>query len=285
MSRAARYRGRFAPTPSGPLHAGSLVMALASWLDARANDGEWLLRIDDIDPPRTQPGAADRICWQLERCGLYWDGQVLWQSEHQQRYQAALTRLLDSGGAFYCRLSRRDLQPWGGRHPGRAVAIDHQTAAPATAAVRLDVDDTAICFDDRFQGRQCVSLASDGPFVIRRRDGLFAYQLACAVDDADLGITDVVRGVDLLDSTARQIHVLNALAPSMPRYGHLPVVCDAQGNKLSKSAGSAALDLAAPSEALDQALQWLGLHVTVDTTACMLDQAISAWPTRLKQGW
>lgn len=276
------YRGRFAPTPSGPLHVGSLVTALASWLDARAHAGKWLLRIDDIDPPRQQAGAAELICRQLERCALHWDAAVIYQSQRSAAYQAALSALLASDAAFYCRLSRSALKACGQRHPGRAAAA---TDNPRDAAIRLDVEAAPLCFEDRFQGRQCIALQHDGPFVIGRRDGLFAYQLACAVDDAEYHITDVVRGIDLLDSSARQIAVLRALGHSPPRYAHLPVVRDAAGIKLSKSAGSAALELTDPARALDQAMQWLGLTVDRDTPERMLQQAVACWPARLAKGW
>ena len=240
------YRGRFAPTPSGDLHRGSLLTAVASYLDARQANGAWHLRIDDIDPPREVPGAADRIQQQLAAHALHWDGSVQYQSQRHDAYAAAVDMLLASGHAFYCALSRRQLADLGGRHPGPAVAIrpaSHSSPNPNTdCAIRLAVPDTPICFTDRLQGRQCLSLGeADGAFVIRRRDQLYAYQLACALDDADQGMTHILRGADLMDSTLRQVHVLDCLGRTRPDYGHLPVLTDSDGNKLSKSAGAAAL--------------------------------------------
>ena len=268
---APRYRGRFAPTPSGPLHFGSLVMALASWLDARRHQGEWLLRIDDIDPPREQPGAADSILQQLDAFALHWDGPVHYQSQRHQAYEAAVQQLLATGDAFYCQLSRRELDAMGNLHPGRSAAI----RSTADAAVRLAVPTEPVCFDDRFQGRQCLDLnRQEGAFVIRRRDGLYAYQLACALDDADLAITDVVRGMDLLDSTPRQIHVLDCLGRTAPRYGHLPVVLGTDGHKLSKSSGAAAIEDGQTPQTLKLALSHLGIEVDADKPERMLDAAL-----------
>ncbi|MFN3714658.1 MAG: tRNA glutamyl-Q(34) synthetase GluQRS [Alcanivoracaceae bacterium] len=268
---ATSYRGRFAPTPSGPLHLGSLVMAAASWLDARRHDGVWLVRIDDIDPPREVAGAADVILRQLTLFGLHWDDQVIYQSQRHPGYEAAVQMLLQDKRAFYCRLSRRELEACGQIHPGPAAA----SLAAAGAAVRLAVPDQPICFDDRALGSQSFRLdQQEGAFVIRRRDDLYAYQLACALDDADLAITDVVRGMDLLDSTPRQIHVLDSLSRPAPRYAHLPVVVDGQGNKLSKSAGSAAVDRLHPGATLSLALSHLGLDIAADEPSRMLDEAL-----------
>ncbi|WP_111658331.1 tRNA glutamyl-Q(34) synthetase GluQRS [Isoalcanivorax indicus] len=235
---APDYRGRFAPTPSGPLHSGSLLTAVASYLDARQAGGTWLLRIEDLDPPREIPGAADIILRQLEDHGLAWDGPVQYQSQRQAAYAAALDQLHAQGMAFYCTLSRRQLAERGGHHPGPAVA----TSPGPNRAVRLAVPETTLHFDDLLQGPQQSRLSTeDGAFVIRRRDGFYAYQLACALDDADSGITHVLRGIDLLESTFRQLWVLDCLSRPRPQYGHLPVLVDASGEKLSKSAGAAAL--------------------------------------------
>lgn len=255
MTDAAVYRGRFAPTPSGPLHFGSLVVALASWLDARAQEGVWLVRIDDIDPPREQPGAADQILRQLDACGLHWDNSVRYQSQRHDAYEAAVQQLLNQGDAFYCQLSRTDLAALGHRHPGISAATDDAR----DSAVRLTVPAQPLCFNDRWRGEYCLDLQdAGGAFVIRRRDGLYAYQLACALDDADDRITDVVRGVDLIDSTPRQLRVLDALARPAPRYGHLPLVLAANGEKLAKSSGSEAIEIGQAERALAQALRWLG---------------------------
>ncbi|ASK35184.1 tRNA glutamyl-Q(34) synthetase GluQRS [Alcanivorax sp. N3-2A] len=251
------YVGRFAPTPSGPLHFGSLVTALASWLDARYYGGTWLLRVDDLDPPRQQAGAAERILRQLEAFGLEWDGQPVYQSQRSAAYQAAVERLLAHGSAFYCSLSRKQLAALGDLHPGPAVA---EPPGP-DLAIRLAVPDRERCLQDRLQGRVCANLGREGgAFVIRRRDGLYAYQLACALDDADQGITDVVRGSDLLASTLRQLWVLQCLGAPAPNYSHLPVVMDPAGGKMSKSAGAAALDIKRPGITLFAALACVGLE-------------------------
>lgn len=265
------YRGRFAPTPSGPLHLGSLVMALASWLDARQQQGEWLLRIDDIDPPREVAGAADTILYQLDAFALHWDGPVHYQSQRLPAYASAVQQLLNSGDAFYCQLSRKELEVLGNIHPGASLACHSSD----DAAVRLAVPSTAICFDDRFQGQQCYRLdQQEGAFVIQRRDGYYAYQLACALDDADMAITDVVRGIDLIDSTPRQVHVLNCLQRTAPHYGHLPVVLDNNGKKLSKSCAAAAIKANQVPSTLQKALQLLGLEIEPATPEQMLREAL-----------
>lgn len=232
------YRGRFAPTPSGPLHRGSLLSAVASYLDARQAGGEWLVRIEDLDPPREVPGAADTQLRQLAAHGLHWDGNVCYQSQRHPAYADAVDQLLSGGHAFHCTLSRQDLAALGGRHPGARVAV----APGPDRAVRLSVPEAPLGYEDLLQGPQHMTLTEDdGAFVIRRRDGLYAYQLACALDDADSGITHVLRGIDLLPSTFRQLHVLDCLGRARPVYGHLPVLVDRAGDKYSKSAGAAAL--------------------------------------------
>lgn len=250
------YRGRFAPTPTGSLHFGSLVTALAGWLDARYHDGQWLLRIDDLDPPRQKPGAVDAILRQLDAFHLCWDYAPIYQSERHAIYQNAVDRLLADGKAFYCSLSRKQLKALDHIHPGPVVA---QPPGP-NRAVRLAVSNSLRFLDDRIQGRVDANLALEGgAFVIRRRDGLFSYQLACALDDAELGITDVVRGSDLLASTLRQQWVLECLGEPAPCYAHLPVVMDPAGGKMSKSAGSAAIDSQHPERFLFAALYCVGL--------------------------
>lgn len=233
------YRGRFAPSPTGPLHFGSLVAAVASWLDARANGGEWLVRIEDVDTTRTVPGAADEILRALEGFGLEWDGEVVWQSARTALYAAALERLRAGGVVYRCRCSRKEVADSGiagiegAIYPGtcRALALD----ATHAGAMRLDVGAAPIEFDDRVQGRIRQDVARDiGDFVLARRDGLHAYQLAVVVDDADQCITDVVRGADLLQSTPRQIVLQRLLGYATPRYLHVPVAANARGEKLSK---------------------------------------------------
>lgn len=255
------YRGRFAPTPSGPLHFGSLVAALASWLEARAAGGEWLVRVDDLDPPREVPGAADTILWQLEQFGLEWDHSVIYQSQRHSAYQAAVDQLLEQGHAFYCTLTRKQLAALDHNHPGIRAAVD----ASADASIRLAVPDRELCYGDDIQGEVCNNLHNDGgAFVIRRRDGLFGYQLACALDDADDGITHVLRGADLLDSTLRQRWLLECLGRPAPHYAHLPVITDGRDTKLSKSGGSEALDPGRASKLLSAALYCMGLQPPKD---------------------
>ena len=261
------YRGRFAPSPTGPLHFGSLVAALASWLDARAVGGEWRVRIEDVDVPRTVPGAEAQILRALEAFGLHWDGAVARQSERTALYEAALERLRASGRIYRCRCSRREIAdsaftgPEGPIYPGTCRSLGLDSAIEG--ADRLRVPAGKIAFDDRVMGRVEQDLARDvGDFVLRRRDGHFAYQLAVVVDDADQGVTDVVRGADLLLSTPRQILLQQTLGFETPRYLHIPVAAHPDGQKLSKQSLAAALDPAHPLEALTKALKFLGQPVT-----------------------
>jgi len=254
-SASLPYRGRFAPSPTGPLHFGSLVAALGSWLLARHAGGEWLVRIEDLDPPREVAGASERQLRTLEAFGLASDDPVLRQSDRGDLYQQALDRLLSNGDAFVCHCSRTDLAADAGVH--RRCVPGAQRSDPA---IRFRVPaDTVVQFRDALQGpvEQRVDLAV-GDFVLRRTDGLWAYQLAVVVDDAAQGITDIVRGADLLDSTPRQILLQRALALPAPRYAHLPLIVDAQGNKLSKSLASLPIDGAAPLPALRAAWSALG---------------------------
>ncbi|MCC6472940.1 MAG: tRNA glutamyl-Q(34) synthetase GluQRS [Burkholderiales bacterium] len=254
-------RGRFAPSPTGPLHFGSLVAAVASWCEARARGGQWLLRIEDLDPPRCAPGAAEDILATLERLGLDWDGTPMRQSTRGAAYAAALERLADH--VFPCACSRREiadsaLNPQGeqvypgtcrgGLPPGRGVRSS-----------RLRVDECEIEFTDAVQGRIRQSLARDvGDFVLRRADGVFAYQLAVVVDDAEQGISHVVRGADLLASTPRQIYLQRLLGLPTPHYAHVPVALNAAGEKLSKQTLAEAIDPSHPAPALAAALAFLG---------------------------
>lgn len=259
-----RYRGRFAPSPTGALHFGSLVAALGSYLDARARDGEWLVRMEDLDPPRAAPGAAADILRTLESLGLHWDAAVLRQSERGDAYQAALAALERMGATYPCACTRREIgdSALAGTdgslvYPG--TCRNGLRAGRAARATRLRVDDAVIEFDDAVQGRMRQRLAADvGDFVLRRADGLFAYQLAVVVDDAAQGITDVVRGADLLDSTPRQILLQRLLGAPTPRYLHLPVAINAAGEKLSKQTRALPIDRAGPGAALVAALEFLG---------------------------
>lgn len=262
-----RYRGRFAPSPSGPLHFGSLVAAVGSYLDARAQGGEWLVRIEDLDPPRERPGAADDILRTLDALGLHWDGPVVRQSQRSELYADALDRLLGLGLIQDCTCSRSALAalPANARrdggdelfHPPQCLP---QSGPPAPgAAQRLRVPRGTVEFEDRSLGLQRTDVAETvGNFVLRRRDGLFAYQLAVVVDDAAQSITDVVRGADLLASTPRQMLLQQALGLPRLRYLHLPLAVDGRGRKLSKSESAPAARGASPAASIVAVLEFLG---------------------------
>ena len=289
------YRGRFAPSPTGPLHAGSLVAALGSWLDARWHRGAWLLRIEDVDQPRCPPGMDRRILQQLDALGLRSDEPVSWQSQHESRYAEALQRLVDAGLAYPCACTRAELvaaqgaRPRHGelRYPGtcRPEAGGLRGRAPRAWRLRLP-DDACVRWLDRRLGPQQQDVAQAvGDFVLKRADGLWAYQLAVVVDDAAQGISDVVRGADLADNTPRQILLQRALGLAEPRTLHLPLVLAADGSKLSKQSGAQAfeLDFADALAALRAAAQVLGLPELPATTGCdWLAQAVAAWGQALK---
>ncbi|MBE0624512.1 MAG: tRNA glutamyl-Q(34) synthetase GluQRS [Burkholderiales bacterium] len=258
-----QYRGRFAPSPTGPLHFGSLVAAVGSFLEARSHGGQWLLRMEDLDTPREQPDAADTILRTLEACGLRWDGKVVYQSQRSDAYGAALARLQAHGLTYPCGCSRREiadsiLAPDGALiYPG--TCRNGLATGKTPRAARVRVGDTVIKFDDALQGRICQDLAAAaGDFVLLRADGLYAYQLAVVVDDAEQGITDVVRGADLLDSTPRQIYLQRLLGLPTPRYLHLPAAVNAAGEKLSKQTRAAPVDGRDPVPALAQVMRFLG---------------------------
>jgi glutamyl-Q tRNA(Asp) synthetase len=272
------YVGRFAPSPTGPLHFGSLLAATASYLQARHLGGRWLLRIEDIDPPREQPDAARRIVEALECYGFEWDGPVIYQSGSQAAHAAALQRLLDDGHAYRCGCSRSDLAdaprgPLGIIYPGTCRT---GTTASETA-IRVRTDDSLIGFIDGLQGAQQEQLESEsGDFVVWRRDGLVAYHLAVVVDDHEQGITEIVRGIDLMDSTCRQIWLQQLLGFRTPSYVHIPVASHADGQKLSKLTGASAVSLGRPQEVLVQVLAALGQRPPGDLGASALDE-IWAW--------
>ncbi len=258
------YTGRFAPTPSGPLHFGSLVAALASFLDARAHGGRWLVRIEDLDPPRSQPGAADTILRQLEAHGLEWDGEVIYQSQRSAAYREALQALHRLGHAYACTCSRREIRAratrWGAEGPIYPGTCRGGHAEPGRRhAMRLHTLGAVIGFDDRLHGpvRQDIALEV-GDFVIWRVEDIASYHLAVVVDDAWQGVSDIVRGADLLDSTPRQLLLQRLLGLPTPRYLHLPLALGPDGQKLSKQnlAPPLCLDAAAPS--LVRALDFLG---------------------------
>ncbi len=297
---AGAYVGRFAPSPTGPLHAGSLVAALASWLDARAHRGRWLVRIEDVDRPRCVAGAERLILDQLDRCGLRADEAVWRQSERSAAYQAALDRLIASGWAYPCGCTRRDIER-ALAAAGRPRRRFEELVYPGTCrsglqgkpvrAIRLrtvvDGHDLVIEWHDRRLGARRQNLTREvGDFVLKRADGLLAYQLAVVVDDAAQGVTDVGRGEDLADATPRQIHLQRCLGLPTPRYLHTPLVLGGDGHKLSKQNGAAPLDLDDPRAAVGAALQVLGLAglPATGSLAELLAAAVRAWAQRWHAG-
>jgi glutamyl-Q tRNA(Asp) synthetase len=275
------YVGRFAPSPTGPLHFGSLVAAVASWCDARAAGGRWLVRMEDVDKPRERPGAAARILHALRAFGLEPDGEVMVQSARTAAYRAALERLAPY--TYGCACTRRELADSTLGTGGAAIypGTCRNGLAPGriARAVRMRVDDAVVAFDDAVQGRIVQHLALDvGDFVLLRADGLHAYQLAVVVDDAAQGVTHVVRGADLLDSTPRQILLQRGLGFAEPHYLHVPVATNAAGEKLSKQTLATAIDAAHPVPALRAALRFLGQDpVATDDRDALLAAAIGRW--------
>ncbi|MBU0499952.1 MAG: tRNA glutamyl-Q(34) synthetase GluQRS [Gammaproteobacteria bacterium] len=282
------YRGRFAPSPTGKLHFGSLVAAVASYLDARTAGGEWLLRIENIDPPREVPGSADAILASLEVFGFEWDGGVLYQSDRLDRYRAVVDELRREGLAYPCACSRKEigaharLGPEGPIYPG--TCRDGLPPGREGLALRLLTHDRPIGFDDRIQGHLTQSVESEtGDFVILRADGFFAYQLAVVVDDQDQGITQVVRGCDLLHSTPRQIHLQRLLGYTTPGYAHIPVVLDDTGKKLSKQDLAYPVDPTDPLPALGRVLGFLNQEqppLALDNLEDWWTWAIGHWQIR-----
>ncbi len=334
-----RYVGRFAPTPSGPLHLGSLVTATASFLDARAVGGMWRLRIDDLDAPRVAPGAIDDILRALDSHGLHWDGAVNYQSANTERHRAALDELCRQSLCFRCRCSRRELRgqrvypgtcrhrglvdgaDGSGEREGLAPRMEEQReglaprmgegregpaprmggrreglASRTEVALRIRVPDVEVAWRDRVQGRHAQRLATDvGDFIVRRRDGHAAYPLAVVVDDAEAGVTDIVRGADLLDETPRQRFLMQRLGLAVPRYLHVPVVVGRDGAKLSKANAASAVLATAPAQgaanlritlallgqaapaidAVDELLAWAAAHWRVDALPCSV--AMQHW--------
>ena len=283
------YIGRFAPSPTGPLHQGSLVAAMASYLDARAHTGQWLVRIEDIDEARTIPGAADSILQCLSVLGMQWAGEIVWQSRRRDLYQTAFERL--DGHVYACGCTRKEIAD-----SRIGIASDGAAVYPGTCrnglapgktarAFRLRVPDDAsgcITFEDRWLGKVTQHLATEvGDFVLKRADGFWAYQLGVVVDDADQGVTHVVRGADLLDSTPRQIYLQRLLGVPTPRYLHVPVLTNAAGEKLSKQTGAQPLDLAQPLNALLAAARFLQLPVTkAQSIDAFWQHATEAWANR-----
>jgi len=298
------YVGRFAPSPTGPMHAGSLVAALASWLDARAHRGRWLVRLEDTDTPRCVPGADREILRQLDALGLAPDAPPTWQSNRGDAYAASLQHLVDAQLAYPCGCSRREiddaLAAAGRRPPRHGERVYPGTCRPERGGLKgkparawrvmVGRDDAPVVIEwhDRRLGAQRQDVTHEvGDFVLKRADGPWAYQLAVVVDDAAQGVTDVVRGEDLADNTPRQIHLQRLLGLPTPRYLHTPLVRDAHGDKLSKQTGAAALDVREPLAALRAAAQVLGLGdpaPAAATAAEWLAAAVAAWTERWVRG-
>ncbi len=272
------YIGRFAPTPSGGLHLGSLVAALASYLDAKAVNGKWLIRIEDIDPPREVLGATDNILRTLEAYGFEWDGEILYQSSRLADYEWVIDKLFSNGLAYACTCSRKQLENYS-IYPN----FCRDALKPRLdAAIRIRVPELIYQFTDRVQGKFSQHLGQEvGDFIIKRRDGFFAYQLAVVLDDAEQGITDIVRGADLLDSTPRQLYLQELLGFSIPKYLHVPILLDKNGHKLSKTQCSPILSMTEASKLLLTALEILGQPVETnlyqETPQHILNYAISNW--------
>lgn len=281
------YIGRFAPSPTGPLHFGSLVSALASYLDAKANGGKWLVRIEDLDPPREQPGAASTILQSLEDHGLHWDGEVIYQSQRSHAYQAWLDALLQAKLAYPCSCSRQDLTAMGGIYDGRCR--NRQVDPNQICSLRLKlyelpdrVTPELIQFDDLIQGHQIQNLRTQaGDQILKRRDGFYAYQLAVVVDDIAQGITHIIRGSDLLEVTARQLFFFELVGAPLPQFGHVPLAIQANGQKLSKQNHAKAIDSTLAGKNLWQALTFLGQQPPADLAEGAADDllawAVSHW--------
>jgi glutamyl-Q tRNA(Asp) synthetase len=274
--------GRFAPSPSGELHFGSLIAALGSYLDARAQHGRWLVRIEDIDPPREVPGAASAILQQLDHYGLHWDGEVLWQSQRHEAYREALRWLQQHRQSYFCRCSRSRIQQTGGYYDGHCRDAGY---GPENAALRLRQHHPVYQFHDLLRGDVVADAAlAQEDFIIHRRDGLFAYNLAVVVDDHFQGVTEVVRGADLIAPTVRQIALYEQFSWPAPAWLHLPLALNPDGNKLSKQNHAPPLPTGDPRPTLVNALRFLGQTVSTGwqdlSLSQLLEQAIAVWDRR-----
>ncbi|WP_320743912.1 tRNA glutamyl-Q(34) synthetase GluQRS [Enterobacter mori] len=275
----SHYIGRFAPSPSGELHFGSLIAALGSYLQARARQGKWLVRIEDIDPPREVPGAAETILRQLEHYGLHWDDDVLWQSQRHDAYRERLAWLYEQGLSYYCTCTRARIQSVGGVYDGHCRTLNN---APENAAVRIRQRSPVTHFTDLLSGEIYANkhLACED-FIIHRRDGLFAYNLAVVVDDHFQGVTEIVRGADLVEPTVRQISLYHQFGWTAPDYIHLPLAVNARGVKLSKQNHAPALPGGDPRPVLIDALRFLNQNVTNEWQDLrideLLDLAVAHW--------
>lgn len=273
------YVGRFAPSPSGPLHFGSLIAAVASYLDAKYHCGDWLLRIDDLDPPREVAGASQQIITSLRDHGLDWDGKICWQAQRSAAYSKTLAELESAGHCYRCDCSRAQLAGSNGIYQGNCR--ERELPSQPGCATRIRVNSHSIVFDDLLQGPQSQRLDRDvGDFVVQRKDGLTAYQLAVVVDDAAVGITHIIRGADLLDSTARQIYLQQLLQLPTPVYGHFPVASNREGQKLSKQNLARGIDSNSSLDNILAALRFLGQKLPrgdIDNTRQLLQWAAPRW--------
>jgi glutamyl-Q tRNA(Asp) synthetase len=281
------YKGRFAPSPTGPLHFGSLVAAVGSYLESRCNDGQWLLRMEDLDPPREQPGAADNILHTLEGFGFEWDDEVVYQSQRHSAYEAALEQLEQSGQLYPCTCSRREItkqgisNTYGTIYPGTCRDPANRDSNKAFA-LRLRTDNETINFHDHIQGQFEQKLAAEiGDFMLKRRDGYYAYHLAVVIDDAEQNITHIIRGNDLLDSTPRQIYLQQQLNLPTPNYLHLPMAINDQGQKLSKQTHAKAIEIEHAPLLVWQALNFLGQQppqeLSTESLATIWNWAFANW--------
>ncbi|MGW8246692.1 MAG: tRNA glutamyl-Q(34) synthetase GluQRS [Acidiferrobacterales bacterium] len=278
-------RGRFAPSPTGPLHFGSLVAAVGSYLNVKSRGGQWLVRIEDLDPPREEPGAAGSILKTLETYNLLWDEPVIYQSQRSEVYEAAIEQLSEQGLTYYCQCSRKDIAADAGpgidglRYPGTCRNLN---LGPGNRSLRVKVPDQVFVFEDAIQGSRQQNLERDlGDFVIRRRDGLYSYQLAVVVDDGIQDITEVCRGTDLIDSTPRQIYLQQVLGLPTPKYLHLPVAMNQHGQKLSKQTLAAPVPQKAGSHVLSNAIRFLGQNLPTELvgapTAELIEWGVEYW--------
>ncbi|MGL4225833.1 MAG: tRNA glutamyl-Q(34) synthetase GluQRS [Vibrio sp.] len=268
------YIGRFAPSPSGPLHFGSLIAALGSYFQAKAAQGQWLVRIEDLDPPREMPGAAAHILRTLEAYGLHWDQTVVYQSQRHALYQQQIDQWLASGQAYYCQCTRQAVKAMGGFYNGHCQR--HPPRQHHDCAIRLHMDNPVLQFIDLKHGTITIpSALAQEDFIIKRRDGLFAYNLAVVIDDIEQGVTQVVRGADLIEPTGRQISLYHTLQQKPVSYLHLPLAIDSNGNKLSKQNHAPAIDPLQPKPTLVQAMQFLGFELPADFCDANLEQMLT----------
>ncbi len=272
------YIGRFAPSPSGPLHFGSLVAALGSYFQAKSNQGQWLVRMEDLDPPREMAGAADLILKTLEAYHLYWDGEVVYQSQRHDLYQAQIDQWVTDNQAYYCQCTRKQIKSLGGFYSGHCR--DKGLVDSGEQAVRLCMDFPIESFDDVRHGTiQIPKALAEEDFIIKRRDGLFAYNLAVVLDDIEQGVTEVVRGADLIEPTGRQISLYKTLKQKNVSYLHLPLATDGLGNKLSKQNHATAIDLDNPKPTLINAMRFLGFDIPHALFEASMDE-ILLWGTQ-----